>query len=583
MGNRLGIDPDKFQHVSSDDQKTILKHKDGHQLVIAHKKLSPKMQEQLKALAGSKSERKEAKSDAMSDKSDKEPAKVSSIQEDCSGGPVKKMADGGPTDDSEESQQVDFNSNIPAAAQDPVPANDYLAAPTGASTVDPSDMATAEQAPYGDNQAALLGGGQPVAQDRSLAGGASQEAAIADQQPKMPQSPIQLAEQSANLEAQAISNQGKAEAAALVQKKEDLAQVETDYRQKLAETEAENKRLSDEYRNGDVRPDQYWTGDKDGNGGHSRVMSAIGMIIAGFGGVQAVQNVSNFLDKQIDRNIEVQKANLGKTKTLLDANLQKYKDLRSAETATRLNLNDAAITELQLAAAKAKTPLAQAAAMHKIADLRQKQKVLADGLATNRMIKDMTSGAMKPEVASAALDELAVKDPARAKALRERFVPGAGFAGTNEGAKTIREMQGTTKSVMDGVSALRKILDKSGKSFNLATRKEAETIRNSMIGALRVPMTGPGAMNEGERKLMEEMIPDVTSMTSLDAVSKKGLSTLEKIMQQKYDNSLRANGLGPQQLSKPQSTSNDQAKAIQWAKANPKDPRAAKILQLHGQ
>ena len=51
MSNRLGIDPDKFQHISSDDKKTILRHKDGHQLTIAHNVLSPKMRQQLQALS----------------------------------------------------------------------------------------------------------------------------------------------------------------------------------------------------------------------------------------------------------------------------------------------------------------------------------------------------------------------------------------------------------------------------------------------------------------------------------------------------------------------------------------------------
>ena len=46
------VDPAMYKHVSSDDDKTVLRHKAGHTLTIAHKVLSPTMQSQLKALAG---------------------------------------------------------------------------------------------------------------------------------------------------------------------------------------------------------------------------------------------------------------------------------------------------------------------------------------------------------------------------------------------------------------------------------------------------------------------------------------------------------------------------------------------------
>lgn len=51
MANSLGIDPKKFKHVKSDEKTTTLQHKDGHTLTIAHNVLSPKMKEQLLALA----------------------------------------------------------------------------------------------------------------------------------------------------------------------------------------------------------------------------------------------------------------------------------------------------------------------------------------------------------------------------------------------------------------------------------------------------------------------------------------------------------------------------------------------------
>ena len=40
--------------------------------------------------------------------------------------------------------------------------------------------------------------------------------------------------------------------------------------------------------------------------------------------------------------------------------------------------------------------------------------------------------------------------------------------------------------------------------------------------------------------------------------------------------------LGGGGAAQPQTLSNDDVEAIKWARANPKDPRSAQILKLHG-
>lgn len=51
MAGRIALDLKQFKHVKSDDKTTTLQHKDGHQLVLAHKALSPEYQKQLGALS----------------------------------------------------------------------------------------------------------------------------------------------------------------------------------------------------------------------------------------------------------------------------------------------------------------------------------------------------------------------------------------------------------------------------------------------------------------------------------------------------------------------------------------------------
>lgn len=49
--SKIKLDLNQFQHVKSDKKTTTLRHKDGHELTIAHAAMHPEAQEQLKALA----------------------------------------------------------------------------------------------------------------------------------------------------------------------------------------------------------------------------------------------------------------------------------------------------------------------------------------------------------------------------------------------------------------------------------------------------------------------------------------------------------------------------------------------------
>jgi len=92
------VDPGKYTHVSSDNDKTVLKHKAGHTLTVAHKALSPKMQAQLKALSGVGKEAQTPTQSNEAQEAEKHPyGRV--IQKDAEGGEVC-MAEGGDAEES---------------------------------------------------------------------------------------------------------------------------------------------------------------------------------------------------------------------------------------------------------------------------------------------------------------------------------------------------------------------------------------------------------------------------------------------------------------------------------------------------
>ena len=577
MSNRFALDPKHFKHVSSDKEKTVLQHKHGHQITIAHSKLSPVMRKQLEALAPKEETPKMAEggildkaSNWMAEKrrqgtfgtSVQESQKIDDqkagrVEHDALPSPINatikykekpKMADGGSVTDEEDlysPESPDITTVLSGQGEAP---------PATIDTVPMIDDVTTSEAgelePVTESlPAASIDNVTSTNSDLGMMPGA--EASLATLAPAaMSTAATTGAPTGANLQiaginaaAKATDVQGKAEAKALADQKIGMADAKAKYEDLFNKIEADRQQIIQEMANGDISPDKYWTGDSKGNGGHSKVAAAIGMILSGFGGWKGLESASNFLQQQIEHSMTAQKENLGKKKTLLEANLRQFGNIKDAMMATRMNLNDATINELQAAAAVAKGPMAKAAAMQAIGQIQMKQQATHQKLAMSQMIGALTSGQLAPETTEAALRALEAVDPKQAKELRERQVPGIGFATTNEGGKVMREMGSMTKSVMQGIEHLNQILNTPMKSLSLKARKDAETTRNAMIGALRIPMTGPGAMNEGERQLMMDMIPGVADSTSIDASSRQGLQSLARIMQEKYAAAAEANGI----------------------------------------
>lgn len=513
MSNRFALDPKHFKHVSSDKEKTVLQHKAGHQVTIAHKTLSKDMRAQLEALIPQ--EEKEGKK--------------------ACGGPVK-MAMGGMTD------EEDDNPTDPALLpQEPVtfdttPQEPPLVPPeyTDVNALATNSPALASMPESEDTVARQLA--TDTTQSPGSTSSFQPDLSIPGSTGILPNTDPYMAE------AKAIGVQGKAEVEAFKRRKEAELKLDADFKSKFDTITQEQDQLVKEYGEGQIDPNQYWTG-KNGQGGHSKVMAAIGMVLAGFGGVQGVNAVSNFLNKQIDDNINAQKENFGKTKTLLEANFKKYGNMREALTASRLALNDALVHDLKIAESQAKLPLAKAAAQQQMQKLIAQRVPMMQELAIGQMVGQMRSGKMSPDETNIALERLDTLDPKRAKALREVYVPGVGFANSLEGAKTTREMQATLGIVKEGVNRLREITKQTGKSLNPKIRAEADTIRNSLVGRLRVPITGPGAMSEGERELLMNMIPATTNLFSLDSSTLKRLDAIDTLVQSSFANTARVNGL----------------------------------------
>lgn len=160
----------------------------------------------------------------------------------------------------------------------------------------------------------------------------------------------QAEQQGAQAQLQASQNYGD-------QLKQEEANWENERQAKMNEI---NNAIQD-VQNGHINPNHY----VENMSVPQKVATAIGLILGGAGAHSTGgQNMAlNYLNDQINRDVESQKANLQNKATVLGAYFDKYKNAAAAEAMTRATQYGIYANQLQQAAAKAADPMAKARAL----------------------------------------------------------------------------------------------------------------------------------------------------------------------------------------------------------------------------
>ena len=113
-----------------------------------------------------------------------------------------------------------------------------------------------------------------------------------------------------------------------------------------------------DYGDGQINPKHY----QENMGAGSKVAAAIGLFLGGISSGLTHQGnpALDFINKQIDRDIEAQKAGLNNKMNLYNANLNYFKDQNVALNETRNQLTDVYLSQVKQAADKLGTPAAMA-------------------------------------------------------------------------------------------------------------------------------------------------------------------------------------------------------------------------------
>lgn len=331
-----------FKKLKEDKKMVTMGHEKGHTITILKSKLSALQRKQIEALPIYAANGLDTKQDAEAPDMSM-PSPVNSVP----GAPVPS--------------ELPFS--LPSSPDPQGQFSDDSGAPSTPSPPEADQPVNANQSNGNSLPVALTdlpGQGQPV---------------IADDQSNSPRSTPQRQSQDgvdvnaayrkglgAIYEQQKVSSDLSKSEQALQEKdlkdRQDLNQV---VQQNYTEFANHHKQLMDDYMQGHIDPRHYQESMSSGQ----KTGTAIGLLLGGIGGAlthTGVNPAADFLNKQIDRDIESQKSRIDQQKTLLGANQDLYHDQVLATNATRMNLNDIYSHQMQLAATRLGTPQAKAIA-----------------------------------------------------------------------------------------------------------------------------------------------------------------------------------------------------------------------------
>lgn len=383
-------------------------------------------------------------------------------------------------------------------------------------------------------------------------------------------------------EAAAVGNQGKAESKVLgdqMQFQQDLMQHA---QQKMADNETEYHNFVQDVQDQHIDPNHYMSS----LGVAGNIASAIGLILGGMGGGATGQEnpALHVLSKNIDRDIEAQKAELGKKENLLSANMNHFKNIHDAVAMTSAMQAGIVINKLKQAEANAKDPIAKARAQQAIGQMyMDKVAPNLQKVAMNQtLMAGMGQAQQDPDKAAQMVKmyRMMGREP-EAKALEEKIVPGIGVSMSQPVPAAVREtliakqqLDSTARDFYNWASKHSGSLDPQ--TINIGKTKAAELqslYRNSING---------GVFKKGEQEFIDNIVDsDPTKFFNKIRVLPKLKEVIDNNSSQ-FETLKKGYGLPAAQSAAPQSNDAKIQQALTWAKQNPNTPHGKEILKRFG-
>lgn len=235
-------------------------------------------------------------------------------------------------------------------------------------------------------------------------------------------------------EAQAKANLGEQQAGQIQGNLDAQTGAKAAFENAFNNLNQEREGIMHDINDGHIDPEKYWKGDKNGEGGHSKIMTGLGMILAGFNPTSNPNAAINFLKFQMEQNLKSQEKNLDSQQNLLHNNLQQFGNLKDATEMTRLQQSDILHNQMLKAASMAATPMAKAEMLQKAGQLQQayapQRQQFAMRMAMMNLAQGGTNGNDPSDTRAYehALNYMRMLNPEQAKEWESRLIPGVGVS-----------------------------------------------------------------------------------------------------------------------------------------------------------
>ena len=320
-------------------------------------------------------------------------------------------------------------------------------------------------------------------------------------------------EQALQQQVDIIGQQGAAQAESAERTQQTLQSLERDSKSILDSMEQETRELFEATKSRQIDPDRY-LGSK---GTWGKIGTMLGLMLGGAGAAETGGRnlVAEMLDKEIDRDIRAQEANLNKDNNLLKFNIQRFDTRQEAIQATRAQIMELQKLEISRLAGMTAGPIAQAKAQQAIAELKIKQAQLLAPVIQKMAVGRMFRG--KPLEAEEA--GMAIKFSVPKEMQKEAFKEMGAIQASQQGVLGV-------KNDFDSIKAL-------GLASQIPVTESSAEFTSARAGLLANVIKSMGSNpSDRDMKVIQQMLPTAVDMINPGRLDKKMASMMEFVRRQ---------------------------------------------------
>lgn len=517
-----------FKKVQEDDKMATMAHPSGHEVKIVKSSLSSDLRKRLQDLP-------------LHQADPKEEVKDPNLPQDSNDLPFVDLPVVDPNASSSNQSSSDSPFTPIPASQAPTDSTQPVGVPTQPPTVAAGNPPITAPAPANPN---------PITGQPSTMGAANQFPSIAHGEAAAQEQRTVAAQTGADLAAAAVAHNKQLQAQQI---KEEAH---------FAEFVKERDAAVSDIQNHLIKPNQYLT-DLSGAG---KAMTALGLMLGGYGaGLKGGPNMAlDFLNNQINRNLEAQKSNMGVRENLLSALNQKYHNQMASDNMYKAIMLQKHANDLEQVAAKSGISQANPnfhMAMQSLAGQAQELTIRAHKLA---MQDEVESPAQQPSQQGGiapgqsgqwgpALDNrvqqlrqysAATGDDKTVKDIDSRYVPGVGLSKVPLNEKD-REYLTKGKNLSNMFEEAQGILKQTGTgTFPYSTLHETAGNKTRDIQLNMGEIAQLSRFTGEENKIYKQSVPDLggTHFTNADQAK---LNELQDSHERNVANFYKQKGLPP--------------------------------------